>query len=206
MARKAFLDAVKTYCDALASHADTTCLCTSRQQLLAQIAIEEEIKVAPWRRILVALDHYDHPALKVAISLAQDMDAALAFVNVVDPSGTLLFPEVYLMGEDPLFPVRKQATEFLERSRDLVPLNIPVDLLVREGKVATEIPAAAREWHADLIILGTHRRGPLGRLIFGSTSACVIPKTKCPVLLVTDDPHSQADTPAAGQSSEVSHN
>jgi Ala-tRNA(Pro) deacylase len=55
---------------------------------------------------------------------------------------------------------------------------------LRGGNTADEIILAAREWSADVIVIGTHGRGRLGTLVLGSTAQSVLTKAPCPVLEV----------------------
>jgi universal stress protein A len=55
---------------------------------------------------------------------------------------------------------------------------------LREGKPADEILAAAREWEADVIVIGTHGRSGVSRLVLGSTADLVVRHAPCPVLVI----------------------
>jgi nucleotide-binding universal stress UspA family protein len=70
----------------------------------------------------------------------------------------------------------------LVRQFGLEPEAITVESL--NGKVAPLIVAHAKEWGADLIVMGTHGRHGLKRLAMGSEAESVVRKTRIPVLLV----------------------
>jgi nucleotide-binding universal stress UspA family protein len=53
-----------------------------------------------------------------------------------------------------------------------------------EGDPASAILNAARESRSDLIVMGTHGRGWVGRLLMGSVAQEVVRKSACPVLTV----------------------
>lgn len=55
------------------------------------------------------------------------------------------------------------------------------------------IPKAAREWKADLIVMGSHGRGAFGRLLMGSTAQAVLRHATCAVEIVRE----RAKKPAA---------
>ena len=57
------------------------------------------------------------------------------------------------------------------------------DLIVR-GDAAGEIVRVARERRADLIVISSHGRTGLGRILFGSTAESVVRHAHCPVLVV----------------------
>jgi nucleotide-binding universal stress UspA family protein len=54
---------------------------------------------------------------------------------------------------------------------------------VRYGSAADELIAAAREWEADLIVVGSENRSALGRLFLGSVSSRVLHHAPCSVLI-----------------------
>jgi nucleotide-binding universal stress UspA family protein len=59
-----------------------------------------------------------------------------------------------------------------------------VRYLLAEGRPAAAILRAARENGCDLIVLGTHGRTGLSRLLMGSVAEEVVRKAPCPVLTV----------------------
>ena len=60
----------------------------------------------------------------------------------------------------------------------------------REGDAATELLAAARAWRADLIVMGTHGRTGLARLLLGSVARNVLHHATCSVLITRAAEHS----------------
>ncbi|MCW8963231.1 MAG: universal stress protein, partial [Gammaproteobacteria bacterium] len=62
--------------------------------------------------------------------------------------------------------------------------NIKAAVDVRVGRPDEEIVACAREHGADLIVMGSHGRTGLERLLVGSVSERVIGQTECPVMVV----------------------
>jgi nucleotide-binding universal stress UspA family protein len=69
------------------------------------------------------------------------------------------------------------------------PLKISAEVIA--GGAARQIVARARDWEADLIILGTKERRGLSRLLFGSTSAAVANRAHCSVRVVRGQEVSQ---------------
>jgi nucleotide-binding universal stress UspA family protein len=64
------------------------------------------------------------------------------------------------------------------------PVRISAEVIA--GRAARRIVQRARQWGADLIVLGTNERRGLSRLIFGSTSAAVANRAHCSVRVVRD--------------------
>ena len=75
---------------------------------------------------------------------------------------------------------------------------VKISAEVIAGSAARQIVARAREWGADLIVLGTNERRGLSRLLFGSTSAAVAKRADCSVRVIRGKHVAQAgDVPEA---------
>jgi nucleotide-binding universal stress UspA family protein len=59
---------------------------------------------------------------------------------------------------------------------------VRVESTVMEGDPATMILRAAEETHSDVIVMGTHGRTAVARLLLGSVAEAVLRKAPCPVL------------------------
>lgn len=141
------------------------------------------------RRILCPIDFSDASlrGLGYAMALAEEEDAELVLLHAIESTmGMRAFPEsaafeTWLMRD----AARAEARARLE---DLVPADVReycrVTIDVTEGPASSEILGAALERGTDLIVMGTQGRGPLDRLLFGSNSARVIRKARCPVMVV----------------------
>jgi nucleotide-binding universal stress UspA family protein len=72
------------------------------------------------------------------------------------------------------------------RLEGLVPDNerASVTVAVQVGGPFQEIVAYAEAQHIDLIVIGTHGRGPLGHMLLGSVAEKVVRRAPCPVLTV----------------------
>jgi universal stress protein E len=76
---------------------------------------------------------------------------------------------------------RGEVSEFLrKRTLDMG----EVEPAVRAGIPADEIVAEAREWGADLLVVGTHARGWTSRLVLGSVAEAVLRDAPCNVLAI----------------------
>ena len=62
--------------------------------------------------------------------------------------------------------------------------RIPTSFLIWEGDPAESIVEAARSEGADVIVVGSHGRGAIGRALIGSVSDQVVRHAPCPVLVV----------------------
>lgn len=135
------------------------------------------------RRILLATDlaSTSEGATRQAFDLARDLGAALLIVSVIDPAvhGA---PGGRVERMDQRRAVREAAAQQLVvRGRQA---GIHVSFLVWEGEPGPAIVEAATSEDADLIVVGSHGRGRVGRFVLGSVSDHVIRHAAAPVLIV----------------------
>lgn len=76
----------------------------------------------------------------------------------------------------------KKLEEVVARNLDLS--NVTIMTALREGRPSVEIISFADTNEVDLIVMGTHGRGPVGRWFLGSVTENVIRGADCPVLAV----------------------
>ena len=74
---------------------------------------------------------------------------------------------------------------------------VSVSTRIREGIPKDVIVEEAREWGADLIVLGSHGYGFVKRLVLGSVAAAVVASAPCSVQVVRSKHATQAAEPAA---------
>jgi nucleotide-binding universal stress UspA family protein len=121
-----------------------------------------------------------------AIELALERAAHLIVLSVVDPIGLRLPGGRFLRRIDQeRMRVERGAQALVLRARAA---GVRATFLVWEGEPVETILSAAEAERADLIVLGTHDRGRLGRLVLGSTSARVSEGAGCEVLVVPGIP------------------
>lgn len=66
--------------------------------------------------------------------------------------------------------------------------TVPLERAVREGRPSREIVAHAEEQDADLVVMGTHGRGGIDRLLLGSVAERVVRRASIPVTTVRHGP------------------
>jgi nucleotide-binding universal stress UspA family protein len=127
-------------------------------------------------------------ALSYATSLARTFGAKIICVNVIEP----IVPTVGYTGMSEALPIA-DISEQLEDSaeRELPKLaecdecaGVDIEELIVHGEAATEIVRVAKEREVDLIVIASHGRTGLGRILFGSTAEAVVRHATCPVLVV----------------------
>jgi len=149
-----------------------------------------------YRKILVAVDGSAAAlrGLEEAIRLAKATGAHLLLVHVLNT--LILDTEVastayyQALAEE----IRSSGMKILEHAAMVArDAGVPFEqkLVEKIGAHAwKEIVAKAGEWHADLIVLGTHGRRGLKRLVMGSDAERVLRHSPIPVLMVRDQPES----------------
>jgi nucleotide-binding universal stress UspA family protein len=119
-------------------------------------------------------------ALEMATSLARDRDATLIIMHVEEPPIAYGGGELYYGIEE---PDREELKRMLAA---VVPGDpeIPCDHRLVIGTPATAIVETAEQENVELIVMATHGRTGLLRVLMGSVAEEVVRKAKCPVLTV----------------------
>lgn len=149
------------------------------------------------QKILIGIDdskQAEHAA-EYGFDIARKFNAAVGLVNIVEPA--LTSPA---SGTDPMMGLPVQGTgidemELLDiqmsqsaRIVDQAIKNYAGDMQVTHftdyGSTSDGIISCAKEFGADLIVIGTHSRHGLGRLLMGSVAEHVVRHADVPVLVV----------------------
>ena len=132
------------------------------------------------QKILFPTDysHTGDAALSLAASLARERGASLLILHVEEPPAAYGGGEMYYGIPE---PAREDLLDMLEQVK---PPGDPVECERRlvTGDPASTIANLAEEEGVDLIVMGTHGRTGLMRLLMGSVAEAVVRQAKCPVL------------------------
>jgi nucleotide-binding universal stress UspA family protein len=136
------------------------------------------------RRLLLATDlsEASEAATDEAFELARRLEASLLVVSVIDPGSLLLPGGRFRARVDQVRELREQQAQTLvERGRTE---GVEVSFLVWTGDPGDMIVSAAEAEHVDMVLVGSHGRGAVGRFFLGSVSEHVVRHAPCPVLVV----------------------
>lgn len=136
-------------------------------------------------------------AFHLACSLAKENGARLIVLHVAEPP--VVVPDSAMM----VPPLPGGPLEALaDKLHGMQPPDprIRIEYLLEEGNPAAEILQVAQETKCDLIVLGTHGRTGLSRLLMGSVAEQVIRKATCSVLVVKPP---ASENPPVSQPGEV---
>lgn len=146
----------------------------------------------PIHRILVPTD-FSEPAaaaLKWATTLAREFESKIYLLHVVPE------PYAYPWGTElsslPLNEILAQSEEAArQRLGELaVETGLPKDRVSTSAVVGTpvdQVIALVKDERIDLVVLGTHGRGPVGHFLLGSVAERVVRRSPVPVLTVHGD-------------------
>jgi universal stress protein A len=142
------------------------------------------------RSILVPTDFSEcaRHAVPIAAEFARLLGARVLCLHVVEPVAQ---PMGWTPMAEPM-----PAAELGERMEETAARDLPafskseeftgleVEDLMAHGEPAAEIVRVAEERGAGLIVISSHGRTGLGRILFGSTAESVVRHARCPVLVV----------------------
>jgi nucleotide-binding universal stress UspA family protein len=142
-----------------------------------------------FRRILHASDFSpaSRRAFEGAIALTKANDAELVVIHVLEPvtpwsEDAYVSPRAY---DRLLTSARSVAAKRLDALlRKAKAAGVRVAGRLVDGNPRDAIPRAAKRSHADLVVVGTHGRTGLGKILLGSVAERVVATAPCPVLTV----------------------
>ena len=153
-------------------------------------------------RVVVPLDGspFAESALNPTLELAERLGVSLELLRVVTrlmvPASPFL-PEAVAMGRQLLEEDRTAAGEYLDRITDWMRswgLD-PAKRVVADGEVAAAILEQAK---SDPIVIATHARAGVNRVLLGSVAERVVQGAAGPVLVVPPDWQASLEEPASG--------
>jgi universal stress protein A len=123
--------------------------------------------------------HASDAALAHAEALAKQQGARLLIVHVEEPPLAYGGGELYYGIPEP------SSERILEMLEDVTPADtsVPFTHRLTMGDPAGEVVRLAEEEQADMIVLGTHGRTGLTRLLMGSVAEAIVRHAPCPVLV-----------------------
>ena len=146
-----------------------------------------------YQRIMVAIDDSfaTSNVLATAIEMAKLSAASLAICHAVDETlfaqkmGEIMLSNSVSAIENNL---RGEAKAFLEQAAEVARaagVAVETRLIASEAKqVADMLAEAASEWHADLLVVGSHGKRGLDRFFVGSVAGRLVQKARTSLLLV----------------------
>ncbi len=153
-------------------------------------------KIIAFDNILFATDFskQSNIALPFALSIARKYASKIFAVHVIAPPP---------LGSFPTMEVQELAAQALREAHDHMKAfgprlgGIPHEALLKKGDIWDELSSLTKEKNIDLIVLGTHGRSGVSKLLIGSVAEKIFRQSTCPVLTVgpnvSGEPGSVAD-------------
>lgn len=148
------------------------------------------------QRILIGIDDskYAENAASYGFEMARTYDAQVGVVNIVEPvifpssnsdaiTGTT-FDSGGMPDPDILHAQTESAENVMDRTIKKFSDGLEVTQFTDFGSTAEGILKCSKEFAADLVIIGTHSRTGLDRLLMGSVAEHVVRHSDVPVLVV----------------------
>ena len=138
-------------------------------------------------KILLGVDDskYSDAALNAVIAQFQPKDVQVHVLHVLQPISYSAPPQMSADFTPELEDEAKRAHEFLERAaKTLRDSGFEVETEVAKGDVRLTVIERASQWKADLIVLGSHGRSGIPRLLLGSVAEFVARNATCSVQIV----------------------
>jgi nucleotide-binding universal stress UspA family protein len=157
-----------------------------------------------YSRILVPVDGSptSNAGLDEAIKLAKQFGSQLRLLHVVDQMPLAVSAEGFGVMSVDVLGLLKEAGErvLADAKAHVVAAGVPVDTLLVDSpnsRLSDHVTAVAKEWPAELIVIGTHGRRGIGRVLMGSDAEQVVRHAPVPVLLYRAVGAGQADATSA---------
>ena len=149
------------------------------------------------RSILLPTDFSDcaNYALSFAASFARQAGAKIICVHVIEP----IVPTVGYTGMTEPLPLADISEQLEDSAASELPkiaeceecAGLELEEVIVHGDAAAEIVRVAKERGVDLIVISSHGRTGLGRILFGSTAEEIVRHAPCPVLVVKPPPEEE---------------
>jgi len=143
-----------------------------------------------YRRILVPVDGSSTSiaGLNEALRLARNQKARIRLIHIVDERMIFSTAEAGMNIEPVIDSLKSGGKRILERAAKLAAargVRAETDMVENAAsQVADVLVSRARRWRADLVVMGTHGRRGVNRLVLGSDAELVVRNSPVPVLLV----------------------
>ena len=133
-------------------------------------------------------------AVGLALSLASKHGAEVLFIHAIDDPA--IFAATANMPIDPTSTLRALETAgstLLKAAAERANLErIHAETRLMHGDPVDSILNGARDWNADLIVIGTHGRRGLAHFFLGSTTERLLQRSPIPVLVTKEPPKTSA--------------
>jgi nucleotide-binding universal stress UspA family protein len=161
--------------------------CDTPQASAMRLYSSQEICMSLFKKILVPIDGSDtaDKAMRMALDMARESLASVRFMHVIDDDR---YFSSYEFSADLRTYAFDNAKKLLQNAMDAAAalgVNADTQLINKPGqRLGENVADEAQNWGADLVVVGTHGRRGLGRVLLGSGAEQVVRLSPVPVLMV----------------------
>lgn len=144
-----------------------------------------------FKRIVIPVDGSEtaNKALVVALQMASETGGSVRIIHVIEGSDYIsIAMQTESSAGGPTDSIQLAAQRVLDAALALAqPYGVAVDTKLFDtfdGRLADAVGHAATEWQADLIVVGTHGRRGIGRMLLGSGAEQIMRQAPIPVLVI----------------------
>ena len=138
-----------------------------------------------YRKILIAVDDSAHSmkAARVGFAMAHLLKASIGLVFVINKSNEVFNTDLGITPQQSKSVLLKEAEITLDQYIRMYDGIGEIFRFMPEGFPETEILNIAKEWQADMIVMGTHGRTGISRMLSGSLTDYIVRHAEIPVLI-----------------------
>jgi nucleotide-binding universal stress UspA family protein len=157
------------------------------QTLVHRVDVSLEVCMSLFKKILVPIDGSDtaDKAMRMALDMARESLASVRFMHVIDDDR---YFSSYEFSADLRTYAFDNAKKLLQNAMDAAAalgVNADTQLINKPGqRLGENVADEAQNWGADLVVVGTHGRRGLGRVLLGSGAEQVVRLSPVPVLVL----------------------
>ena len=108
-------------------------------------------------------------------------------LSVIEPDLILGNPDAGIFPDDAEIAAKANTADFLTRMQNDYAQSIETELASPEGDIGPIVLKVIADWHADLVVTGTHGRTGISKLVTGSVAESIIGLSPVPVCVVPAD-------------------
>jgi nucleotide-binding universal stress UspA family protein len=139
-----------------------------------------------YQKILIAVDDSVHSmkAARAGFAMAHRLKAIIGLVFVINKSNEVFNTELGITTDQSKTVLLKEAENTIDQYIKMYDGVDEVFRFMPEGFPEKEILNVASEWKADIIVMGTHCRTGLSRILSGSLTDYIVRHAEIPVLII----------------------
>ena len=141
------------------------------------------------KKILIVVDDSlpSIKAVKFGYGFARKFGGKVMLLSVIEPDLILGNPDAGIFPDDAEIAAKANTADFLTRMQNDYAQSIETELASPEGDIGPIVLKVIADWHADLVVTGTHGRTGISKLVIGSVAESIIGLSPVPVCVVPVD-------------------